>query len=546
MESKAEKNRKKEKETKEEEQTEDSEIITEEKLSQGKNIKIEKLINTVLKDKTKKAEIIQKLRPFFSLKVVPQREIDRVYSALEKIEPDNVDLIEEYILEEEKYSENNLFRTKSKSVGLSDYDLDLSLSILSNKQSFNYDDTDSKEDSMSCKKSKIHCIHSIVVKLFRIVIDFKETKLARKVMEDLEEIQKSNATEKKILLQKLVDKFGLYVPQELIIGGRINNSFDANNEEEIKKNYSLLRKDIELKLGGGCKFVSGSVKGKYENNNSLEDFSQALSKIENLSKKIEGGDFTCEEDYTNWIKSFNMDNLQIIEYKNLTPIYSFIPGLESKLSICLEKYEDIVLKEIYNLIQTDYIPKEKEIFQGSSSAMNKWKVGITQEKYKSFTIYRKKIIKNLKNKDKMDKSFICGEIPDGFVICGWILKTNANSKPYEDNVITNWERKKEITIIGEECFKFKVDLIVENDIKEDIEIDWILEVFCIHSYYLVQNSNKNNNYPKNYKKHYFLNCDCNQEECYYINGNQNNNNEKKPPSEPLPDKKKKGYGNLFG
>ena len=58
MESKAEKNRKKEKETKEEEQTEDSEIITEEKLSQGKNIKIEKLINTVLKDKTKKAEII--------------------------------------------------------------------------------------------------------------------------------------------------------------------------------------------------------------------------------------------------------------------------------------------------------------------------------------------------------------------------------------------------------------------------------------------------------------------------------------------------------
>ena len=67
------------------------------------------------------------------------------------------------------------------------------------------------------------------------MIDFKETKLARKVMEDLEEIQKSNATEKKILLQKLVDKFGLYVPQELIVGGRINNSFDANNEEEIKK-----------------------------------------------------------------------------------------------------------------------------------------------------------------------------------------------------------------------------------------------------------------------------------------------------------------------
>lgn len=535
----------KEKETKKEAEFEEKEIISEEKLSQGRGIKIDHLVNLILKDKSKKDEIINKLMPFFSLKVIPQREIDRVYSALEMIEPAKIRLIEEYILEEKKYSEKNLFRTNSKSVGLSDYDLDLSLNILGHKQSVNYDSTDMKNNNSSINNSKSHCIHSIVVKLFRIVIDFKDIKLARQILEELEEVKNSNATEKKILLQKLVDKFGLYVPLELIVGGRINNSFDANSEEEIRQNYSLLRKEIEIKLGGGCKFFSGSGEGKYGNKNSMEDLAKSIGKIENLSKKIEGGDFTCEEDYQKWIQSFTIDNLQIIEYKTLTSIYSFIPGLESKLSICLEKYEDIALKEIYNLMETNFIQKEKEIFKGSSENMNKWKVGITSEKYKSCIIYRKKIIKNLKNKDNQNKSVICGEIPDGFVICGWILKTNANSKPFD--VQANWERKKEIPIIGEENFKFKVDLIVKKDINENIEIDWILEIFCIHSDYLVQNFNKNN-YPNKSQKHYFINCDCSQENCIYNNDNNQRNIPKSNQmmNSQFCNNKKCGYGNLFG
>ena len=73
--------------------------------------------------------------------------------------------------------------------------------------------------------------------------------------------------------------------------------------------------------------------------------------------------------------------------------------------------------------------------------------------YKSFIIYKKKITKKLKipkdekneNENKrINESVICGEIPDGFVICGWLIKTNSNSKPYD--VICNWERKKELSI----------------------------------------------------------------------------------------------------
>ena len=281
---------------------------------------------------------------------------------------------------------------------------------------------------------------------------------------------------------------------------------------------------------------------------------------------MSGGNCTYKEDYKKWIQSFNLDNLQIIGYKTLIPIYYFIQGLETKLTkLCLQKYEDIVLQEINNLIEKDFLEKEKELFEGSSETINSWRVGITKEIYKSFIIYKKRIQKKLKlskdDKNKMkriNKDVICGEIPDGFVICGWLIKTNSNSKPYD--VICNWERKKELQIIGSECFKFKIDLSVEEDIRENIEIDWILEIFCIHTDFLVK-MNKNKSSSNN-NKHYFINCDCNScsnEGCYYNEFFSNNNfvkmdeeKLKKRQSNPQPPKncnqnnKKSGYGNLFG
>ena len=51
--------------------------------------------------------------------------------------------------------------------------------------------------SNSRESSKIHCIHSIFISLFRIVIDFKDIKLSKQVYEELKEIDNSNVTEKK-------------------------------------------------------------------------------------------------------------------------------------------------------------------------------------------------------------------------------------------------------------------------------------------------------------------------------------------------------------
>ena len=39
---------------------------------------------------------------------------------------------------------------------------------------------------------------------------------------------------------------------------------------------------------------------------------------------MNGGDYSYKDDLKKWMKSFNIDNLQIIEYKTLIPIYCFI------------------------------------------------------------------------------------------------------------------------------------------------------------------------------------------------------------------------------
>ena len=137
---------------------------------------------------------MKRLRPYFSLKVVPQKDIDKVYSAVEKIDPEKIDLVEEFKYEEEKFDSVNLFETKSKSLGLSNNDLNLSINIFGHKQEGNNDSKNIKGESSWNNSTKIYCIHSIVISLFRIVIDYKNIKLAKQVQEEVENL---NETEKK-------------------------------------------------------------------------------------------------------------------------------------------------------------------------------------------------------------------------------------------------------------------------------------------------------------------------------------------------------------
>ena len=484
------------------------------------------LVRAVFDNYQNKDEIIRKLRPCFSFKVIPGRDIDKIYSSLEKIDPDKIDLIEEFKYEEEKFDSTDKFETNSKSLGLSNFDLNLSVNIFSHKQGVKININEDKLDFSSKSSSKIYCIHSIFISLFRIVIDYKDIKLSRQVLEELNEIDNTNETEKKLLLEKFVEKFGLYIPLEVLVGGRINMCFEANSEEEKKDFHNILEKDIDIKLGGKFLFIkaSANVEGKSKTEESSK--LNSLNSIENLSIKMIGGDYLCKDNLMEWIKSFNIDNLQIIEYKTLIPIYCFLQGFEEKMKICLQDYEDIVLQEINNLIERKFKNQELNLYQGSSKNSNVWEVGITKDNYKSFTIYQKTIYKKLIiEEDETEKEdIIFGEVPDGFIIVGWVIKTNVNSKPYQ--LICYWEKEKDINIIGASYFKFKVKVIEEKNNYEDyMNVYWTLKIFCIHSDNLFTDYSKNYNnyYIDDDNKHYFSNCDCykrvgkkyNKDICYY-------------------------------
>ena len=67
----------------------------------------------------------------------------------------------------------------SKSFGISSFDVDLSVNIFGHKQKGNYKQKENNNEMNSKKNSKIFCIHTVFISLFRTVIDFKDIKCAR-------------------------------------------------------------------------------------------------------------------------------------------------------------------------------------------------------------------------------------------------------------------------------------------------------------------------------------------------------------------------------
>jgi hypothetical protein len=201
----------------------------------NEDVSINQLISSIINNEKNKIELIEKLKPYFSIKVIPQRDIDIVYSSIEKIDSKKIDLIKELKYEEKRFDSKNEFEINSKSFGLSELDLDLSSNIFNHKQYLEIKNNEEKLDLNSNKSSKIHSLYSIFISLFRIIIDYKDIKLSEQIYEELKEINNSYLTEKKILFGNFIEKYGLYIPLELIIGGKINIYYEENNEEEIKK-----------------------------------------------------------------------------------------------------------------------------------------------------------------------------------------------------------------------------------------------------------------------------------------------------------------------
>lgn len=458
----------------------------------NKNDAINKLIDSVFEKEEKKNEFIKKFMPFFSLKVNPNKNLEKIYLTFE-IDPKNINIVKEYNYKEEKYESKNKYETNQKSFGLIEADLNLSLNIYGYNVGISSKLKNIENKANSKIGSKFYCMNSNIVSLFRIIIDPNKIKIDEKITKDFDELKSKNETEKRRGLEMLTDKYGLYIPLALLVGGRIDYYFDGNNESEINEIHNYL----QFKMKGDI-----NISGEFNDKNKKNFHDLTEQKISNISIDVKGGNYNNNID--EWIESFNPNNLEIIGYKSLRPIYCFIEGLEPHLSLCIsKKYEDIVLEQIHKLINKEFKEKEKDIYKGTSSENESWEVGLTKEIYNTFTILKKSFPINISLKENKKKYIICGEILKNFLICGWRINTNTNSKEFD--VICNWERKKEIPIIGNRNFKFNI-IIPENQQFIDGEIQWNVDIFCIHS-------NRLNVAESEYiyfqtKGHYFLNCDC--------------------------------------
>ena len=88
----------------------------------------------------RKKALIERLNPVMALKVIPGNTIEKVFSSLDNIDPEKIDLKAEFRYQEGKYLSQNVFETKSKSMGLSKVDIDLSFKILLKScEPINYD-----------------------------------------------------------------------------------------------------------------------------------------------------------------------------------------------------------------------------------------------------------------------------------------------------------------------------------------------------------------------------------------------------------------------
>lgn len=293
----------------------------------------------VFENESKKEKLIGKYKPGFSLRIDTNGQIQTVKASIEKINSNQIELSQEA-----KYFENNFFsENKSdislKSKGLTDVNISFSKKICS---FLNLDSKNSYGNSQSYQSNTktIHCIHSIYVSFINVIIDEKDIKLKDIIKQKFKDcLKKKEENEKKKTLFELFDLYGMFVPLEFTLGGKYNIFFEAKDlkeKDEITNNLNNLTK---------LSLIQGNLDVKYDKNKSNE-FNKEI-KNSKYSISLEGGDISLKYDFDGWIKSLNLDNLEIIDFKTLVKIYDFL--------------DDEIKEEVNNLI---YQEKKLEIKEG--------------------------------------------------------------------------------------------------------------------------------------------------------------------------------------
>ena len=241
-------------------------------------------------------------------------------------------------------------------------------------------------------------ISYIVEKQILHISNTYEIKLKKKYQDKFKNITKlENENEKKQKIKKLIDRIGLYIPTKIILGGRIDISFEINRE------------DKEMIDSNRDKIFSPPY--------------NFAKKMKNYSCKCKGGsiDFCKNNNINKWQESINDENMDIIWYQDFYKIYDYL--------------EEDLIKYFIKELRKDF---EEGIYYGK--VVNGQRNGYGRLEYKDDSIYEGNWKNNLKDgKGEYKRN-------DGFVFSGYwkndfmngegSLRINGELK-YEGNWIDN-------------------------------------------------------------------------------------------------------------
>ena len=293
----------------------------------------------VFENDSKKQKLLEKYKPGFSLRIDGNGQIQTCKVSIEKINFNKIELSQEA-----KYFENNFFsENKSdislKSKGLTDINISFSkkiCSFLNLDLKNSLENTNSK--SFQSNSKTIHCIHSIYVSLINVTIDESDIKLKDIIKEKFKNcLKKKEENEEKKSLYELFDLYGMFVPLEFTLGGKYNIFFEAKDlkeKDEITNNLNNLTQ------------LSGNLDAKY-NKNKLNEFNKEV-KNSKYSISLEGGDISLKYVFDGWVKSLNLDNLEIIDFRTLVKIYDFCDEIKDNINNLIDQEKKIEKKEGFN------------------------------------------------------------------------------------------------------------------------------------------------------------------------------------------------------
>ena len=130
-------------------------------------------------------------------------------------------------------------------------------------------------------------------------------------------------------LLKIYNKYGVGVPFEVILGGKYYIYFDAKNNEE--------KEEIVHNIDNFTKVSINEQKMDFnyndENKNQIKNKKEKL----NIQLNVVGGNPEKKDNYNEWLKSLNLNNLEIIEYKSLIPLHEFCEDIKDEVENLLER-----------------------------------------------------------------------------------------------------------------------------------------------------------------------------------------------------------------